>query len=125
MVQKRWTACKLPHLIHMLAKHATPMTASSTTLGRVPAKLSTRVIKTRSMFVLETAAAIVKPPIRSMIVGENITEKTQLSLYEYRGVPGSSRNILAELLPQGSTARLCPHPGSPEAIRVRQAPWSM
>lgn len=76
-------ACKSTHLIHMLAKHATPMTASSTTLGRVPAKLSTRVINTRSMFVFESAAAIVKPPIRSMIVGENITEKTQLPVYEY------------------------------------------
>jgi hypothetical protein len=72
------SACESPHLIHMLAKHATPMTASSTTLGRVPAKLSTRVINTRSMFVLETAAAIVKPPMRSMIVGENMTENIQL-----------------------------------------------
>ena len=67
-----------PHLIHMLAKHATPMTASSTTLGRVPAKLSTRVINTRSMFVFESAAAIVNPPMSSMMVGENITENTQL-----------------------------------------------
>jgi hypothetical protein len=69
---------ELPHLIHMLAKHATPMTASSTTLGRVPAKLSTRVINTRSMFVFESAAAIVKPPMSSMMVGENITENIQL-----------------------------------------------
>jgi len=30
------------------------------------------------MFVLESAAAIVKPPMSSMMVGENITEKTQL-----------------------------------------------
>jgi hypothetical protein len=75
--------CNVTHLIHMLAKHATLMTASSTTLGRVPAKLSTRVINTRSMFVLESAAAIVKPPMRSMIVGENITEKIQLRRYEY------------------------------------------
>ena len=72
------------HLIHMLAKHATPMTASSTTLGRVPAKLSTRVTKTRSMFVFESAAAIVKPPMRSMIVGENITENVQLRVYKHR-----------------------------------------
>jgi hypothetical protein len=71
-------ACESPHLIHMLAKHATPMTASSTTLGRVPAKLSTRVINTRSIFVFESAAAIVKPPMSSIIVGENITENIQL-----------------------------------------------
>jgi hypothetical protein len=74
---------KSTHLIHMLAKHATPITASSTTLGRVPAKLSTRVINTRSIFVFESAAAIVKPPMRSIIVGENITEKTQLKVHEY------------------------------------------
>jgi hypothetical protein len=72
------------HLIHMLAKQATPMTASSTTLGRVPAKLSTRVINTRSMFVFESAAAIVKPPMRSMIVGENITENVQLRVNKHQ-----------------------------------------
>jgi hypothetical protein len=72
------------HLIHMLAKHATPMTARSTTLGRVPAKLSTRVINARSMFVFERAAAIVKPPMRSMIVGENITENVQLQVNKHQ-----------------------------------------
>lgn len=54
------------------------MKASSTVLGRVPAKLSTRVISMRSMFILLSADEIVKPPIRSMIVGENIVEKTYL-----------------------------------------------
>lgn len=66
------------HLIHILAKHATPMNANSTVLGRVPARLSTRVIKTRSIAVLLSAEAIVKPPIRSMIVGENIWLKMNL-----------------------------------------------
>ena len=70
--------CNVTHLIHMLAKHVAPMTASSTTLGCVLSKLSTHVINTRSMFVLESAAAMVKPAMRSMIVGENITEKIQL-----------------------------------------------
>ena len=65
-------------LIHMLAKQATPMNASRTVLGRSPARLSTRVIRTRSMAVLLSAEAIVKPPMRSMIVGENMTEKTCL-----------------------------------------------
>ena len=65
-------------LIHMLAKHATPMNASRTVLGRSPARLSTRVIRTRSMAVLLRADAIVNPPMRSMIVGENMTEKTYL-----------------------------------------------
>ena len=66
------------HLINILAKHATPMNASSTVLGRDPARDSTRVIRIRSMFVLESAEEMVKPPISSMIVGENIIEKTKL-----------------------------------------------
>lgn len=65
-------------LIHMLAKHATPMNASKTMLGLVPARLSTFVINTRSMAVLLRADAMVKPPMRSMIVGENMTEKMYL-----------------------------------------------
>lgn len=65
-------------LIHILAKHATAMNARRTTLGRVPARLSTFVIKTRSIAVLLSAEAIVKPPMRSMMVGENITEKMYL-----------------------------------------------
>ena len=65
-------------LIHMLAKQETPMNESNTVLGRVPAKLSTRVINTRSMLVLLSADAMVKPPIRSMMVGENMTEKMYL-----------------------------------------------
>lgn len=48
------------------------MKAKMTMLGLVPAKLNNRVMITRSMFVLLNAEEIVKPPIRSMIVGENI-----------------------------------------------------
>ena len=66
------------HLIHMLAKHATPINASKTVLGRVPAMLSTLVIRMRSIAVLLKAAAIVNPPINSMMVGENITENMYL-----------------------------------------------
>lgn len=65
-------------LIHILAKHATPMNASRTVLGRVPAKLRTFVISTRSMAVLLSADAMVKPPMRSIMVGENMTENTCL-----------------------------------------------
>ena len=65
-------------LIHMLAKHATPINESNTTLGFVPAKLNTRVMSTRSMLVLLSADAIVNPPIKSMIVGENMTENMYL-----------------------------------------------
>lgn len=66
------------HLIHMLAKHDTPMNASKTLRGFEPAKLKTRVISIRSIFVLLKAEEMVKPPIRSMMVGENMTENMYL-----------------------------------------------
>jgi hypothetical protein len=66
------------YLIHMLAKQETHITASNTELGLDPARLSTRVINNRSILVLLSAEAIVNPPMRSMIVGENIMEKTYL-----------------------------------------------
>jgi hypothetical protein len=66
------------YLIHMLAKHATPMNASNTVRGLPPANASTRVISRRSIALLLNALAMVKPPMRSMIVGENICEKTYL-----------------------------------------------
>lgn len=72
------------HLIHILAKHETHMNARSTVLGLDPAKLRTRVIRTRSIFVLLKADDIVNPPIKSMIVGENITENTNLQVNEKR-----------------------------------------
>jgi len=72
-------------LIHMLAKHDTPINESNTTLGLVPAKLNTRVMSTRSILVLLRADAIVKPPIKSMIVGENMTENMYLKNHEHMG----------------------------------------
>lgn len=63
----------------MLAKHETPMKASRTVRGLVPAKLSTFVISTRSMLVLLRAEEMVNPPMRSMMVGENIIEKIHLA----------------------------------------------
>lgn len=62
----------------MEAKHETPMKHNKTVLGLVPAKLSTRVIRMRSMLVLLNADAMVNPPISSMIVGENMTENIYL-----------------------------------------------
>ena len=59
---KRHTLIKVKHkvgaatlLIHMLAKHDTAMKANITVLGLVPARLRTRVIRTRSMFDLLNA----------------------------------------------------------------------
>ena len=68
----------MPHLIHILAKHDTSIKANNTVFGFVPARLNTFVISTRSMLVLLSADEIVNPPMRSMIVGENIVEKTNL-----------------------------------------------
>lgn len=70
---------KVSYLIHMLAKHETPMKARRTVRGLVPAKLSTFVIRMRSMLVLLMADEMVNPPMRSMIVGENIMENTHLA----------------------------------------------
>jgi hypothetical protein len=67
------------NLIHILAKQETPMKARSTELGLEPAKLKTLVINIRSMLVLLRAEEIVNPPIRSMIVGENMTENIYLN----------------------------------------------
>lgn len=54
------------------------MNANRTVLGFEPAKLRTRVIMTLSIFVLLRAEDIVKPPMRSMMVGLNMMEKTYL-----------------------------------------------
>jgi hypothetical protein len=62
----------------MLAKHETHINAKRTLLGFEPAKLSTRVMMTRSMLVLLRAEETVKPPMRSIIVGLNMMEKTYL-----------------------------------------------
>lgn len=62
----------------MLAKQDTPINASNTVLGFEPAKLRTRVIIIRSILVLLRPEDIVKPPMRSMMVGENMTEKMYL-----------------------------------------------
>ena len=65
-------------LIHILAKQDTPINAKRTVFGSEPAKLKTRVISIRSIFVLLNADDIVNPPIRSIMVGENMTEKIHL-----------------------------------------------
>ena len=64
----------------MLAKHATVKKARRTVLGFKPAILNSHVIGIRSMFVLLKVAEIVKPPMRSIIVGENTTEKMCLGM---------------------------------------------
>ena len=56
-------------LIHMLANIATPMFVSKTVRGFVPALLRTKVAIILAMLYLDRAAAIVKPPRRSMMTG--------------------------------------------------------
>lgn len=66
------------------------MKARRTLFGFVPAKLSTRVMRTRSMAVLLNADAMVKPPMRSMMVGENIWEKMYLRWLSWRASMGKA-----------------------------------
>lgn len=63
----------------MLANVATNINTSITTLGLVPAAFSIRVTVMTSSLVLDRTAAMVKPPIRSMMDGENICEKMCLN----------------------------------------------
>jgi hypothetical protein len=59
-------------LIHMLAKAATNMFVTRTVRGLVPALLSTKVAILFAMSYLDSAAATVKPPRRSMMTGVHI-----------------------------------------------------
>ena len=77
------------------------MNANRTVRGRVPARLSTRVIRRRSILVLLKADEMVKPPINNMIVGENMIEKTYLEDVNHAPIP-SHRYLL------GSCWRLQP-----------------
>ena len=63
-------------LIHMLANIATNMLVRRTVLGFVPALLRTKVAIIFAMLYLDNAAAMVKPPRRSMMTGVHIAEKT-------------------------------------------------
>ena len=62
--------------IHMLANMATNMAVRRTVRGRVPALDKTNVAIILAMLYLLNAAAIVKPPSRSIITGVHIEAKT-------------------------------------------------
>lgn len=59
----------------MLANVATNMVVSRTVLGLVPALLRTKVAMIFAMLYFDSAAAIVKPPRRSMMTCDHIAEK--------------------------------------------------
>lgn len=63
-------------LIHILANMATNMLVRRTVLGFVPALLRTKVAIIFAILYLERAAAMVKPPSRSMMTGVHMAEKT-------------------------------------------------
>ena len=63
-------------LIHMLRIRATNMLVMSTVRGRVPALLRTSVARYLAIWNLDNAAAMVKPPSRSMMTGVHIDAKT-------------------------------------------------
>ena len=56
-------------LIHILANVATPILVKSTVRGFVPALLRTNVAIIFAMLYFDNAAAIVKPPSKSMMTG--------------------------------------------------------
>lgn len=62
-------------LIHMLANMDTNMFVRRTLRGLVPALLKTKVASTLAMLYFDRAAAMVKPPSRSMITGVHIAPK--------------------------------------------------
>lgn len=63
-------------LIHILANIATNMLVSRTFRGFVPALLSTNVAIIFAMLYFDSAAAMVKPPRRSMMTGVHIALNT-------------------------------------------------
>ena len=75
MIEKQSTGAATL-LIHILANIATNMLTRSTVLGFVPALLRTRVAIIFAILYLDKAAAIVKPPSRSMMTGVHMAEKT-------------------------------------------------
>ena len=62
-------------LIHILANMATPIFVSSTVRGFVPALLRTKVAIIFAMLYFDRAAAIVKPPSKSMMTGVHMAAK--------------------------------------------------
>ena len=63
-------------LIHILANMDTNMHARRTFRGRVPALLSTNVAIILAMLCFESAAAMVKPPSKSMMTGVHMAPNT-------------------------------------------------
>ena len=61
-------------LIHILAKAATNMFVTRTVRGLVPALLRTNVAIRFAMSYFDNAAAIVKPPNKSMMTGVHMAE---------------------------------------------------
>lgn len=61
-------------LIHILANAATSMLVRRTVLGLVPALLRTKVAILLAISYFDKAAAMVKPPRRSMMTGVHIAE---------------------------------------------------
>lgn len=62
-------------LIHILANIATPILVNSTVRGLVPALLRTKVAIILAILYFDNAAAIVKPPRRSMMTGVHMAAK--------------------------------------------------
>jgi hypothetical protein len=77
----------------MLANVAMHIRTSNTTLGLDPAALSTLEAVITSKRVLDKTAAMVKPPKRRPMVGENMTEKMYL-LASLEGIRSSVPSVV-------------------------------
>ena len=66
-------------LIHILAIMATNILVMRTVRGLVPALLRTKVAMSFAIWYFERAAAMVKPPRRSMMTGVHMAEKMYLA----------------------------------------------
>ena len=75
MIEKQRTGAATL-LIHILAIIATNILVISTVRGRVPALLNTKVAMSLAIWYFDSAAAIVKPPSKSMMTGVHMAAKT-------------------------------------------------
>lgn len=80
-------------LIHMLANVAMHIKVNKTTLGFDPAAFKTLEAVMTSSRVFDSTAAIVKPPSKRPIVGENMTEKMYL-LASLAGIRSSLPSVV-------------------------------
>jgi hypothetical protein len=115
MIEKQRTGAATL-LIHILANMATNMFTSSTVRGFVPALLRTRVAIIFAMLYFDSAAAMVKPPRRSMMTGVHIALKT------YEAAALDSRRLWGTVS-ERTTLRVTARKGTRREVTKRGIAW--